>query len=288
MGVFSLLWVGGEGVGTGRSVSVPCRGRRRPGTTAPVTYEAASLHRKATTAATSSGVPKRAMGVAAASRSRRASGRASVMAVATGPGSTTLTVTLRVATSRAIERLRPTRPGLGRGVVGLPGRAGGGHDRRHVDDAAEAGLDHGPQRPAHGEERAGEVGVEGVRPVVVAELDGELVPVGAGGVDQDLDRAPRLLDRGEGGVDRLGSVTSAWTVIAVPPGRSMASTDLVGGAGGGAVADGDAVAGGGEGAGRRPSRCRPRRRSRTPPVASCGRSSLVVSACPSATAPCRR
>ena len=32
------------------------------------------------------------------------------MAVAMGPGSTTFTVTLRLATSRAIERLMPTSP----------------------------------------------------------------------------------------------------------------------------------------------------------------------------------
>ena len=56
--------------------------------------------------------------------------------------------------------------------------------------------------------------------------------------------------------------------MAVPPARSMASHDLVGGAGRRAVADGDAVAGGGQGARRRPSRCRPTRRSRAPPVAS--------------------
>ena len=83
------------------------------GMTAPVTNEAASPHRKATTAATSSAVPKRPMGMAAASRSLAGLGqRVGHGGGRSGPGSTTLTVTLRVATSRAIERVRPTRPAL--------------------------------------------------------------------------------------------------------------------------------------------------------------------------------
>src|SRR5205085_11666628 len=82
------------------------------GTTAPVTYAAASEHRKAMTSATSSGVPNRPRGTCAASAPRRSSDSASVMAVVIGPGSTALQVIDRDATSRATDRVSPMRPAL--------------------------------------------------------------------------------------------------------------------------------------------------------------------------------
>ena len=70
------------------------------------------MHRKATAAATSSGVASRPSGTAAASSARRSSGRASVIAVSTGPGATTLAVIERRASSRARARVRPMSPAL--------------------------------------------------------------------------------------------------------------------------------------------------------------------------------
>src|SRR5205823_6044566 len=55
---------------------------------------------------------KRSNGTWRASSSRRASGSESVMAGVTGPGSTMLAVMLRLASSRATERVRPTSPAL--------------------------------------------------------------------------------------------------------------------------------------------------------------------------------
>src|SRR3954451_20463851 len=82
------------------------------GSTAPVTYDASSVARKAMTAATSSGVAVRPRGTAARISSLRASLRSAVMSVSTKPGATTLLVMPRLPSSRASEREKPTRPAL--------------------------------------------------------------------------------------------------------------------------------------------------------------------------------
>src|SRR5581483_9156210 len=109
----------GERLGAIHGVAPLCEGAQCPmesppstGMAAPVIYPAASEHRKATVAPTSSGVPSRASGTRAARSAWRSSGSASSMAVAMGPGATRLQVTLREASSRATDRVSPSRPAL--------------------------------------------------------------------------------------------------------------------------------------------------------------------------------
>src|SRR5205814_1589762 len=113
---------------------------------APVIYPAASEHRKATVAPTSSGLPSRASGTSAARSARRSSGRASSMAVAMGPGATRLQVTLREASSRATDRVSPRRPALAAAVAPPPPVPGAG--QRQGAGPADAPGPAGDQRHA--------------------------------------------------------------------------------------------------------------------------------------------
>jgi hypothetical protein len=115
------------------------------------------------------------------------------MSVSIGPGATTLTVMLRV-----------DEAGLGGGVVGLPGGAEVGADRRHEDDAPEPGPHHlladRPGQP----ERAGEVRVDHRREVLVRHPHEQPVAGHAGVGDQDLDGSELVLNARQRGVHGVG------------------------------------------------------------------------------------
>src|SRR5438552_9928180 len=94
-------------------------------------------------------------------------------------------------------------PGLARGVVGLSRVAGQPDDRRDVDDAAVALLQHGPQRRPRAVEGAAEVRVEDLVPLLRLHAQEQVVPGHAGVVDQVVEPAlgghDRLDGRGRGG-----------------------------------------------------------------------------------------
>ena len=73
---------------------------------------ALSPARKATAAATSSGVPSRPMGVWSARSARVSAPRTSTMSVWITPGATQLTRMLEGASSMARDRVRPMRAAL--------------------------------------------------------------------------------------------------------------------------------------------------------------------------------
>ena len=127
------------------------------------------------------------------------------MSVSIGPGATTLTVMLRRAELAGERAGEADEAGLRRGVVGLAGRAEQADDRRHEDDPPAAG----PQHPC-----AARLATRKAAVRLASMTDGEVVlahpqqqpVVGDAGVgDQHLDRAERLLDGRERGID-LGRV----------------------------------------------------------------------------------
>src|SRR5437762_867959 len=65
--------------------------------------------------------------------------------------------------------------GLGGGVIGLTGVAHQPNHRRDVDDAARARLHHGARHGTRAAERAGEVGVEHLVPLLVAHAHEDAV-----------------------------------------------------------------------------------------------------------------
>src|ERR1043166_4422501 len=78
----------------------------------PVMNEASGEARKATAAATSSGLPKRPIGVICRTTSSEAAGTSAVMSVSMKPGATALTVAPFLANSRASVLVRAMRPPL--------------------------------------------------------------------------------------------------------------------------------------------------------------------------------
>src|SRR3954451_11081009 len=87
--------------------------------------------------------------------------------------------------------------GLGGRGVGLAGAGARPDDRRDVDHAAEAGLDHRAHRPARHAEGGGQVRVDDLVPLLVLELDREPVGGDAGVVDEREHRAELCLELGE-------------------------------------------------------------------------------------------
>ena len=75
-------------------------------------YPASSAAKKATARATSSLCPKRPMGMDFRRASRAASGSTAVISVSIKPGATRFTVTLRLASSLAMDLLMPMSPAL--------------------------------------------------------------------------------------------------------------------------------------------------------------------------------
>ena len=176
------------------------------------------------TAAHSSGVPKRPSGTAASDlvspvgghvvghRGHDRSGRDDVAGdVAAGelPGD---------AAGQA-EQAR-----LGRRVVGLAGLADLAADRRDVHDPAVARLHHPRRRAPDRVERAGEVRVEHGVPVLVGHADEQPVAGDAGVVHEHVDRPERgSRPRRRRGSTASVSETSARTATALPPSASTAT-----------------------------------------------------------------
>ena len=213
-----------------RRAEAPPAGRyiiTRPPSTAstwPVMNAASSLTRNATAAAISSVSPNRPSGVAARSRSLRASGRSRVSSVSTKPGATALQVIDRLASSRAVALVRPMSPAFAAsswpGPSGRPAR-----HRGDVDDPAALGLEH---RPGHGldhVEGAEQVRLEDLAPVLDRHPHDQVVAGDAGVVDQDVDLAERLEDWLD---HRLGRLRAARRHPGPPaPRRPRPSTSAV-------------------------------------------------------------
>ena len=77
--------------------------------TCPVMYAAPSEHRNATTAATSSGLPSRRIGIM---RITSSTGTFAIISVSIRPGATLFTVIWRFASSCASARVAPMSPAL--------------------------------------------------------------------------------------------------------------------------------------------------------------------------------
>ena len=92
--------------------------------------------------------------------------------------------------------------GLGRGVVGLAGRAVQAHHGGDEDEAAPAHPHHAAYRPLGHPVRADQVRVEYLGEVVLAHQRQQRVPGHARVGDQHLHRPLVRFHRGEGGVDR--------------------------------------------------------------------------------------
>src|SRR3954452_10022561 len=87
------------------------------------------------------------------------------------------------------------QPGLRCGVVRLAGIAGDADDRRYRDDAAEALAHHQLGRGARKAEGRGQVDLDHVVPVLIAQLHEKIVPCDAGIGDQNIDLPHRRLRR---------------------------------------------------------------------------------------------
>src|SRR5690242_209053 len=95
------------------------------------------------------------------------------------------------------------QPGLGRGVVGLAGRAEQPDDRGDEDEPAVPGPQHAAGGPLGDPERAGQVGVQHPGELLLAHPQQQRVVGDSGVGHQHLHRALLRLDLGEGSVDLL-------------------------------------------------------------------------------------
>ena len=163
--------------------------RRPPSTcsTSPVMYEAPGEARKATAAATSSGVPKRRSGIRPRISSAATSRMARVIALSMTPGATALTRMPLDASSTARARVNPSRPGLRRRVVGLPPPWLRRRRRRDIDDDARPAPHHVARRRARHAERRLQVQLEHRRQVLVRHREQQRVAGDPGVVHEDLD-----------------------------------------------------------------------------------------------------
>ena len=137
---------------------------------------------------------------------------------------------------------------FGGGVDGAVCRGHGGDDGADVDDRAAFGADE-LDGCLGGEEKTEDVEVE----LAVEVLGGDLVDgaelVDAGVVDEDVEVAVLLFDRGEGAGDVFGFGEVALDGGCLAPGGGDVGYDLVGSGFAGGVVDDDRGPGGGEVAG---------------------------------------
>ena len=190
-----------------------------------MTYDAAGDARKTTAVAISSGSPTRPTGIGA-SRRRRVSGSAPLVAVRIAPGATAFT---RMSNGRELEGSGSSErldPALRRVVGGQPAMGPMGAERADVDDGAGHALGDQPRGDGpRAQEDARQVRADDLVPVLGRLIEQPDRRVGKRRVvDQHVDGAEGIARRPRPGARRRpGCPTSAATARTSPRDRSSRS-----------------------------------------------------------------